>query len=337
MLDGSSHLAAYGVAAVTAHVLDFLRQVLEVEETQPGPSPHEVGPVALVPNDHVGTASIDDALAEVAEQVRASGRLPRSAGTDLLLRRPPRLHDGAPLPPADGPAGYVGAITAALRAMDHSTLAVQGPPGTGKTYVGSHVIARLVADGWAVGVTAQSHAAVENVLTPLVAAAGVPADQVGKAGARSPDVPWTTLERADDLAAFAAGHRAAGRGYVVGGTAWDLTNTKRVERGQLDLLVIDEAGQFSLAATIATVSANASAFEMNGDSDDGPGATSAAVSASRSEKGFKKRESNRFAPPRRKKRYAPPHTRSAVLSTTNVSCRVSSARPTADMFAVPPT
>ncbi|MBD3783930.1 MAG: TM0106 family RecB-like putative nuclease [Micrococcales bacterium] len=250
----------------------WVRQVLEVEETQPGPSPHEVGPVALVPNDHVGTASIDDALAEVAEQVRASGRLPRSAGTDLLLRRPPRLHGGAPLPPADGPAGYVGAITAALRAMDHSTLAVQGPPGTGKTYVGSHVIARLVADGWAVGVTAQSHAAVENVLTTLVGAAGVPADQVGKAGARSPDVPWTTLERADDLAAFAAGHRAAGRGYVVGGTAWDLTNTKRVERGQLDLLVIDEAGQFSLAKALA-VSVAAQRLLLLGDPQQLPGVT----------------------------------------------------------------
>ena len=43
----------------------------------------------------------------------------------------------------------------------------------------------------------------------------------------------------------------AGRGYVVGGTAWDLTSTKRIGRGQLDLVVVDEAGQFSLAKTLA--------------------------------------------------------------------------------------
>ncbi|MEO7147925.1 MAG: DEAD/DEAH box helicase, partial [Terrimesophilobacter sp.] len=35
-----------------------------------------------------------------------------------------------------------------------------------------------------------------------------------------------------------------------GGTAWDMTNRKRVGEQQLDLLVIDEAGQFSLANTI---------------------------------------------------------------------------------------
>ncbi|WP_030528937.1 TM0106 family RecB-like putative nuclease [Phycicoccus jejuensis] len=250
----------------------WVRQVLEVEETQPGPSPHEVGPVALVPSDHVMTASIDDALAEVAERVRPDGRLPTSAGADLLLRRPPRLRGGAPLPVADGPGGYVDAITTALRQMDDSCLAVQGPPGTGKTYVGSHVIARLVAQGWAVGVTAQSHAAVENVLTTLVASAGVPADQVGKAGARSADPPWTALEKADDLARFAAEHRAAGRGYVVGGTAWDLTNTKRVGRGELDLLVIDEAGQFSLAKALA-VSVAAQRLLLLGDPQQLPGVT----------------------------------------------------------------
>jgi uncharacterized protein len=43
----------------------------------------------------------------------------------------------------------------------------------------------------------------------------------------------------------------ASSGFVVGGTAWDFTNLGRFDRRSLDLLVIDEAGQFSLAATIA--------------------------------------------------------------------------------------
>ncbi len=82
-------------------------------------------------------------------------------------------------------------------------------------------------------------------------AAGVPADQVAKATKDTADPSWTSLRHADDLATFAAGHEGAGRGYVIGGTAWDLTNTRRVERGQLDLVVVDEAGQFSLAKTLA--------------------------------------------------------------------------------------
>ena len=230
-----------------------LHQSLLVEELQPKDGePHVDLPVALVPNDNVSSAPIDRALAEVAEAVRTTGQVPVGAGTDALLRHPPRLRGGAPLPPVGpGPDGYADAITAALTGMDDSYLAVQGPPGTGKTHVGAHVIARLVAQGWAVGVCAQSHAAVENVLTKVVGSTEVPGGQVGKVAKATADPRWTALARPDDLADFAAAHRAAGRGYVIGGTAWDLTNPARVERGQLDLLVVDEAGQFSLAKTLA--------------------------------------------------------------------------------------
>ena len=51
------------------------------------------------------------------------------------------------------------------------------------------------------------------------------------------------------MAAFAA--ERAESGFVVGGTAWDFSHEGRLARGGLDLLVIDEAGQFSLASTIA--------------------------------------------------------------------------------------
>ena len=158
----------------------------------------------------------------------------------------------APLPGVGvGPTRHLEAIEAALLATDDSYLAVQGPPGTGKTYVASRVIARLVLErGWAVGVTSQGHKAIENVLRAVVAA-GVPPEQVGKATRDPEGATWTTLAKADELAEFAAGHVRAGRGYVVGGTAWDLTSTKRIGRGQLDLVVVDEAGQFSLAKTLA--------------------------------------------------------------------------------------
>ena len=221
-----------------------LHQTLLVEELQsPKGGPHGDAPVALVPNDNVSSAPIDRALAEVAEAVRTTGRVPVGAGTDVLLRQPPRLRDGGGLPQVGtGDDRYVDAVTAALTGMDDSYVAVQGPPGTGKTHVGAHVIARLVAQGWAVGVCAQSHAAVENVLTKIVTSTAVPGEQVGKV-ARSTTAPrWTALEKADDLAGFAFGHRSAGRGFVIGGTAWDFTNPARVDRRALDLLVVDEAG-----------------------------------------------------------------------------------------------
>ncbi|KLL96383.1 hypothetical protein NJ76_15835, partial [Rhodococcus sp. IITR03] len=41
----------------------------------------------------------------------------------------------------------------------------------------------------------------------------------------------------------------------MGGTAWDFTNPNCIEPGSLDLLVVDEAGQFCLANTIAVATA----------------------------------------------------------------------------------
>ncbi|MGO7984333.1 hypothetical protein ACC691_41625, partial [Rhizobium johnstonii] len=57
------------------------------------------------------------------------------------------------------------------------------------------------------------------------------------------------LDNRNDLLLFAAEHSATG--FVIGGTAWDFANAARVPRHSLDLLVVDEAGQFSLASTIA--------------------------------------------------------------------------------------
>jgi predicted RecB family nuclease len=231
-----------------------LHQVLLVEELCPKDgTDHDDLPVALVPSKVLSTRPIDEALAEVAQSVVDGGdALPRTAGIDLLVRRPPRQRGGGTLPPVGtGHDRHVDAVTVALLESDSSYLAVQGPPGTGKTFVAAKVIARLVLEhGWRVGVTSQGHKAIENLLRAVVAA-GVPAEQVGKASRDPGTATWTTLERADELAGFTARLEAEGTGYVVGGTAWDLTSTKRIGRGQLDLVVVDEAGQFSLAKTLA--------------------------------------------------------------------------------------
>ena len=123
---------------------------------------------------------------------------------------PPRLAAGAPLPqPGAGPDRFIDAITAAVLALDHSYLAVQGPPGTGKTYVGSHVIARLVARGWKVGVVGQSHAVVENLLRPLSPRPASTRRAVAKDVKHDDALPWARRTGKD--VARAAGLRPAAR------------------------------------------------------------------------------------------------------------------------------
>jgi uncharacterized protein len=190
----------------------------------------------------------------------AAPDFPADAATDVLRRVPPRTVSGAGLPAAGG--DIVDAIVRGVLDLDRSYLAVQGPPGTGKTYTGSRVIARLVNEhGFRVGVVAQSHAIIETLLERVVADGVAPA-QVAKAP-KDPesDPPYTVIPKSG-MASYLAEH--AGEGVVVGGTAWDFSNTQRVDRGGLDLLVIDEAGQFSLASTIA-VAAGATRLLLLGD------------------------------------------------------------------------
>ncbi|WP_089246758.1 TM0106 family RecB-like putative nuclease [Rhodococcoides kyotonense] len=201
-------------------------------------------PMALAPTSPIPTASMEAAIALAAEHVQSAlPILPHTAVADLVSRSAPRTLSGEPLPRATD-SDYIGAIRAALLDLDNSYLAVQGPPGTGKTYTAAAVISSLVLDHrWRIGVVAQSHSVVDNLLQGI-AKAGVPVELIGKK--KAPD--GLTELKEGDYPSFVAD---AADGCVVGGTAWDFSNAKRVEPGALDLLVIDEAGQYSLANTIA--------------------------------------------------------------------------------------
>ncbi|MFC0196471.1 TM0106 family RecB-like putative nuclease [Microbacterium arthrosphaerae] len=240
-------------------VLEVLDDGAVIEETAVDGITWSELPLALTPAAPPAAGNQQAAIDAWADAVIAAApELPEDPATDILCRRPPRTRpapDAAAMPGVASsglpPAGddLVDAIARAVRRLDRSYLAVQGPPGTGKTYVGSHVIARLVQEhGYKVGVVAQGHATVEHLLERVIAA-GVPAAQVGKAPKDPAAAHAFTVLPKNGVAAFTAEHEASG--YVIGGTAWDFSHEGRVPRGSLDLLVVDEAGQFSLASTIA--------------------------------------------------------------------------------------
>ncbi|MGO2004062.1 TM0106 family RecB-like putative nuclease [Arthrobacter rhombi] len=249
--------------------------VLTVAEKSTGKiPPYPQTPMALTPGRPIMTRSIRESLAELAREVGSAlvvpspagnedtvlpvitvpPRLPRHPGLDILRRATPRLATRDSLPPVTpdnaGRGDYIGAIIEAVADLDHSYLAVQGPPGTGKTHVGSHVIAALMARGWKIGVVGQSHAVVENMLGAAIGKAGVDPDRVGKKP-KDPRTasPWSVT----DDKKFASLLDSEG-GALIGGTAWTMTG-RQVPAGSLDLLVIDEAGQYSLANTLAVARA----------------------------------------------------------------------------------
>ena len=187
----------------------------------------------------------------------------KSASADLLFRRAPRLKKGAsnaknaenlPLE-VDFPGSAlptVDAVHAAVRALDRSYVAVQGPPGAGKTFLASHVIARLVAEGAKVGVVAQSHAVIENLMSACCAREGFDVSRAVRLRGKSvtPDAPWAEVSDSE-LTELISGEG----GLLFGGTVWDYVSERRVPAGSLDVLVVDEAGQFSLTNTVAAARA----------------------------------------------------------------------------------
>ena len=229
---------------------------------------------ALMPNDPV--PGEDSGASSESEEAPAPSRaLPsvldaaasltgmESASADLLFRRAPRLKKGASnakntenLPrKVDFPGSAlptVDAVHAAVRALDRSYVAVQGPPGAGKTFLASHVIARLVAEGAKVGVVAQSHAVIENLMSACCAREGFDASRAVRLRGKSvtPDAPWAEVSDSE-LTELISG---AG-GLLFGGTVWDYVSERRVPAGSLDVLVVDEAGQFSLTNTVAAARA----------------------------------------------------------------------------------
>ncbi|PPI22855.1 bifunctional RecB family nuclease/DEAD/DEAH box helicase [Rathayibacter sp. AY1B5] len=233
---------AHPVEVVTAYDGAFV----EIEETQPRfVDKFDDLPLALTPAKPPPALDQQPAIAEWAQSLAdLHPKWPRDPVTDLLRRVPPRTRSSVlALERGD----MIAAVTATVLDLDDSYLAVQGPPGTGKTYLGSRVIAALVLEhGWKVGVAAQSHKVVDNLLTAVVSA-GVPGRQVGKKASGGDSEVYRSLDKSGFLP-FASENPD---GYVIGGTAWDFANTRRIPRRSLDLLVVDEAGQFSLAFTVA--------------------------------------------------------------------------------------
>ena len=165
----ASEKALFGAAPECPVAIDEeVVGAITIEESCKPDGEFEDVPAALMPSKPPNADVLKKALRAEAERLDETGTVPRSCGFDVLARRTPRLRDGAALSQGED---VIDAVVASLLAMDNSYVAVQGPPGTGKTYSGSRIVKRLVEEhGWRVGVVAQSHTVVENMLGGIVGA-----------------------------------------------------------------------------------------------------------------------------------------------------------------------
>jgi uncharacterized protein len=174
---------------------------------------------------------------------------PYRALLDVIERNPPRLvgWDGGPLVCEE--ESLVEAAKLRCLAMDETALFIQGPPGTGKTYTSAHVICALLAAGKRIGVSSNSHKAVNNLLAKIEDVAeetgldfcGVKKSTRGKEEQRLNGRIINDVENVQDVHAY--------QPDLVGGTAW-LFADKDFDQ-HFDYLFVDEAGQVSLGHLLA--------------------------------------------------------------------------------------
>ena len=265
--------------------LDDVAGTIDLKRGGSSTVPH---PKALVPLKDQGSQSKarQESLLRLAEEVVSGGFAadsPRRAAFDLLRRVPPRVGDAPPEPNGPTPDLHPDLVRLGETPLDvirriaprldlkRSVLPVQGPPGSGKTYAGARMILDLLARGQRVGVTANSHKVISNLLgevcraadqqpggrepggtsagQPPVAVSGIQKIQKADAGGACRD---ERITRTDSNATVAKA-LAAGDANLAAGTAWLWARPEMADA--VDVLVIDEAGQMSLANTLAAAQA----------------------------------------------------------------------------------
>ena len=251
----------------TVVALDETASTIDLKRGRSSPVPH---PTTLVPFEKIPNTVLRESLARLAETAVSGGfaaNSPRRAAFDLLRRIPPRtgalaspLNTSGFAAPKDLVAQGETPLTAVRRIapqLDRSVLPVQGPPGSGKTYTGARMILDLLAGGKRVGVTANSHKVISNLLAAVCDAADDPPVENSRAGGESggrparqapvdvrgiqkanaadgcPDERIVQVDSNDEVAAALD----AGEANLAAGTAWLWAHADMADA--VDVLVID--------------------------------------------------------------------------------------------------
>jgi uncharacterized protein len=208
---------------------------------------------SLFAHNYINPSPKPELLVLMAESVLATGmtgaggyRVARS----LLLHEPPRL-SGVEFRTNENEAPDVFA-TRIVNHLDSTVLPIQGPPGTGKTYTGARMICELVRAGKKVGVTATGHTVIQNLLKAVLKQArkeGLTVSCATKVYKKSDD-PGDIREFTGSNYDPVLNGMRGGAFDVLGGSSW--LWAREDARDLVDVLVVDEAGQMTLADVVVS-------------------------------------------------------------------------------------
>lgn len=204
--------------------------------------------LSVIPGGPIRSDVLKQAVYRYADGVIAGNG--RFAAIQALLRRAMPTIDDHPedMPIISENRDVLASTITAVANLRDSYLFIQGPPGTGKTYTASHVIVALLRKGKKVGVSSNSHKAINNLLTGIERVAieqGVQFQGLKKSTGGQPETFFNGVLIKD----VTRNEQIVLHADLIAGTAWLFAREEFDEI--LDYLFVDEAGQVSLANIIA--------------------------------------------------------------------------------------
>ncbi|NKK60261.1 TM0106 family RecB-like putative nuclease [Rhizobium leguminosarum bv. viciae] len=221
-------------------------------------------PEAIFVHEHISAAEQAGALLRIGDFVAdngISGNGRFQAARELLMRSPPHAEAGKQQRAGES---TLAAAKRIANELPQGVLPIQGPPGTGKSHTGARMICQFVADGKKVGITANSHKVIRNLLDKVIEAAeelNLPLRCIQKPEADNAEIGTARLQFAKKNEDLIDAMRS-GEFHVAGATSflWPREDAEDV----LDVLFVDEAAQMSLANVLA-VSQAAKRLVLLGD------------------------------------------------------------------------
>jgi predicted RecB family nuclease len=256
---GGEDLRNMGGARLGAvEAISFENATIDIKKRQDSGGLH---PAAVFAHTYIDPKVMAESLLGIGAYVADNGLFgdgPYLAARDLLLRETPRT-EGQPLHRLGETA-----VEAAVRlcgSLRGGILAIQGPPGAGKTYTGAHMICELVRQDKIVGITANSHKVIRNLINEVIHSAekqSLSLHCCQKPAAMEDAQPSLSFARSNKDLFAVLGNTA----MVGAGTAWLWAAPEGFET--VDVLFVDEAAQMSLANVLA-VSQAAKTVVLIGD------------------------------------------------------------------------
>jgi len=221
----------------------------EVFTFGPGPSP--------------GTGVIQGALTKFMKSYCEDNSLHFKCGIDILENTFPdilSLKKGDPI--IDNNKDIVSETIKAVKALNSSYLLIQGPPGAGKTYISAKIILDLIKNKKRVGITSNSHKAINNLLSQIEELAIE--EKFTFKGSKISSKPDQRFNGKiiDDIGSVKKEKDYDFANQLFAGTSWLFSDARLNHK--IDYLFVDEAGQVSLANTLA-ISTSAKNIILIGD------------------------------------------------------------------------